>query len=174
HRNEETEVLPYNIVPKSDIMYRDYIKKLNNLQNDKRIFSATYDKMREKEVKTGKIVLLDCSIELSKLVKRYCEDVVTLKTKNKSQKEKIQIVNELSTAEFIFIEKNNEFLDLFNIKDETTVVYVPEYGFAFSKFEKATLDYKSGYYYNKEKIAPTDRWVNKVATPAEIFKDIYC
>ncbi len=174
HRNEETEVLPYNIVPKSDIMYRDYIKKLNNLQNDKRIFSATYDKMREKEVKTGKIVLLDCSIELSKLVKRYCEDVVTLKTKNKSQKEKIQIVNELSTAEFIFIEKNNEFLDLFNIKDETTVVYVPEYGFAFSKFEKATLDYKSGYYYNKEKIAPTDRRVNKVATPAEIFKDIYC
>ena len=175
HSNGETEVLPYNIVPKSVNMYRDYIEKLDNLEKDKKAFSAVYEKLRDKKVQPKKIALLDCSHELSKAIRRYVkENIVSLKTKNKTHKEKIEIVKQLSEAEYIFVEKNNDFLDLLNIKDDTTVVYVPEYGFNFLKFEKATLDYKSGYYYNKESIAPTNRRVDKVATPVELYKDVYC
>ena len=175
HKNGETEVLPYNIVPKSQIMYREYIEQLETLKSMKKSLGEVYNKLKDNKVKPNKIVLLDCSHDLSKLIRRYRkEDVVSLKTKNKTHKELVEIVKHLSEAEFIFIEKNNDFLNLFNIKDDTSVIYVPEFGFTFEKFEKATLDYKSGHYYQKEKISPTNKRVNKVATPTELFKDIYC
>lgn len=173
NKKENEKVFPFNVVPKSNLMYRDIVKNLKTMEKEKEIYSNEYNKLREKAVTVGKIVMLDCSKELKRSVSVYCPDVESFKTKKKSRKEMVGIVRSLATAEFIFIEKDNKLLDMLNIKDETTVVYIPEYAFAFNKFEKATLDYKSGYYKNREQIAPTDKRVDKVAAAGSIYKDIY-
>lgn len=173
HKKGTEEVLPFNLVPNSNLMYREVVKRLNLLEKEKNYLSAEYNKLREKAVIPGKLVLLDCSRELKRSVKVYCPELEAYKTKKRSKKELLNIVRSLSTAEFVFIEKDNKLLDMLDVKNDTTIVYVPEFAFAFNKFEKATLDYKSGYYKNRERIAPTNKRVDKVAAVNTIYKDIY-
>ena len=175
HKKENAEIKPYNTVPKDGILFRTYKEQLIRDEKFKKIFKAEYKKYSNTEIKKDKLVLLDCSKELNSAVKVYCPDRVKLKTaKIYENKNYIGIIKEISDAEYIFIDKDNAFLDMLSLKDETKVVYIPPYSFPFKKFGKATLRYESGIYKEQYQITPMFKKVDIVSANNELYKDIYC
>lgn len=173
HKKENAEILPYNLVPKCNGFYRDYLNKLDGLRKEKAELKKEYNKYIHEEIIPNKAVLLNCSKELRAAVKVYCPDIISLKSSRTDNKKNCEVIKELATAEYIFIEKDNTFLDLLTLKDETKVVYVPKFGFPFRKFGKATLAYKSKFFKDKYNIAPKNNKVDVVATASKLYNEIY-
>lgn len=174
HKKENNGVQPFNLVPKSSLFYGDYLKKVESLANNKKLFRKEYEKYSSVEISKGKVIMLDCSNELIRVIKTHCPEIICLKTaKADKDKKYVEIIKQIATAEYIFIEKDNEFLDLLSLKDETQIVYIPQHSFPFSKFGRDTLDYRSGVYKEKYKEAPMFKKVDIVSAGNELFKDIY-
>lgn len=173
HKKENPQMLPYNLVPSCEKLYRTRLEELKKLKDMKSALSAEYAKLRNNQIIAGKVVLLDCSKELRRVISRHYKDFIAVKTSNKDMNKNIAAVKEISNAEFIFIEQDNKFLDVLDIKDDTTVVYVPKYGFPFYKSEKATLAYKSGFFDEENRIAPVDKKVDCVVSGSKHYDDIY-
>lgn len=175
HKKENCEVKPYNLVPKSDKYFRDVKADIDKKAKFKDIFRAEYEKYSGREVEKGKLVLLDCCKEISSKVKIYNPDAISLNTKKIYEDKKyVSVIKEISDAEYIFIDKDNAFLNLLTIKDDTNVVYIPSFSFPFKKFGKATLDYESGLFREIYDVAPMFKKVDFVSATSELYKDIYC
>ncbi len=175
HKTGNTEVLPYNVVPNSDKMFRDRVAADKKLLKLKEALRNEYKKHSSSGVLKGKVVMLDCSNDLRRVIKASYKDAVKLASKTVTKSKKYaEFIKHIASAEYIFIEKNNKVLNLLDLKDDTKVVVIPEYSFPFCKFGKATLDYNSGVYKDFYDISPMFNKVDLVATPNEMFKDIYC
>lgn len=174
-KKECDSVKPYNTVPRSEKLFRTSQEELAKKAKFKSIFRAEYEKYSTTEIQKGKLALLDCAKEINSAVKVCCPDAKKLNTKKiYDDKKYVSVIKEICDAEYIFIDKDNQFLDMLLLKDETIVVYIPNYSFPFKKFGKATLDYESGIYKVNYDIAPMFKKVDIVSANNELYKDIYC
>lgn len=174
HKKENPVVLPYNLVPTCNGYYRNYLAKLKSLKKEKNALRSEYKKYMNEEIVPKKAVLLNCSKELKAAVKVYCPDIISVRTSKTDTKKNNEAIKEIATAEYVFVEKDNSFLDMLTLKDETKVVYIPLVGMPFRKFGKATLRYKSEFFKDKYAIAPKNNKVDIVSSASELYNDIYC
>lgn len=171
HKKATISNLPFDKVPKSNGLYRDYISECATLQKKKKLYSDEYKKQSARPVICGKTVLLDCTADL-KAALNNCTKFISLTTSKDVEKNK-EIIGTIADAEFVFIEYDNSLLDLITLRAETKVIYVPKCAFAFKKTGKATLSYQSGIYGDKYEIAPMYNNIKYVCIPTEAQKDIY-
>ena len=174
HRKDNDEIKPYNLVPNSTKLYRTYLEEIDVRKKYKKCFRMEYEKYVTEDIKIGKVVLLDCCKEINRVIKAQCKDAITLKTKKLfSSKNYVNVIKELATAEYIFIDKDNELLNMLSLKDDTSVVFIPKNPFPFTAFGKSTLEYQSGVYSELHKVVPPFNKVDIVAVGSEAFADIY-
>lgn len=174
HKKDFAEIKPFNTVPKSDKLFRNEQEELEKMAKFKTVFRKEYEKYSATEIQKNKLIILDCSKEINMAIKKYCPDCIKLSTKKiYDDKKYISIIKEISDAEYIIIDKDNAFLDMLSLKDETNIVFIPFYSFPFRKFGKSTLEYESGIYKTKYDIAPMFKKVDIVCANNELYKDIY-
>ena len=175
HEKQGAQVVAYNRVPNASKSYKTVVENRKKMQSHKDTLKKLYEKYSSLEVEKGKVILLDCSKDLSKAIKKHYKAATKMKSKILlDPKMRTQAIKDLVTAEFIFIDKNNKNLNLLTLKDETNVVFVPKYAFPFNKFGQASLEYKSGLNKKDYEISPMFKKVDFVASASEIFDDIYC
>lgn len=174
HRNGCDKILQYNTVPKSDELFRDTVASNEKLLKLKQTLRNEYSKHTSFGVLKGKVIMLDCSSDLQRIIKAEYKDAIKLSSKEVLKGKKYsEFIKQIASAEYIFIEKDNKVLNLLELKNDTKVIVIPEFSFAFSKVGKSTLAYNSGLYKDYYDIAPMFNKVDLVATPSEIFGDVY-
>lgn len=174
HKKENDGILPFDLVPTSDEYFSDYLTSVKTLKKDCIKYNKEFNKYNNNAIVQKKIVLLDCSQTLCNLIQEYCPEAVILTASDMSNKKnRSNILKELATASFVFVEENIPLLNLLKLKEDTKVVYVQKNSLPFEKFGKATLAYKSGFYKELHKIAPLYNKVDVACISSEACKDIY-
>lgn len=167
HRKECKNFEHFYTVPKVESSKTPYFKRVEKVKKQNKTAAKLYDGLKNTELEKGSVIALDIkSKEVRALAKAH--DVKLVKSSNLEES-----MPTIAKSEYIIIDKPSTLLDGIELREETTVVYLPPNAFPLSTFGTDTKKYRSGLRKEIYDVAPLLSSVTAVTAPSEATGDLF-
>ena len=152
-------------VPKVENSASPYFKRIANIEHQKEAAAGLYINASKKKIRSGSIIALDiASNVIEYMLKTHGHDKIKFIKAGETLE---SVIEALSCAEYILIDRPSILLDSLKLRKETKVIYLPYNAFPLETFGKITKEFRSGLRKEQYELAPLFSNVDMIAAPSE-------